>query len=270
MTRTVGAGDPKIACDFLAACTGLSKARVKDAMGKGAAWLGRRRLRRAKTTVRAGDTLSFHYDPAILALTAEPAGLVEDRGRYSVWNKPPGLLCQGTLYGDHCSLLFQAERYFTPRRKVWLIHRIDREASGLVLVAHDKRAAAALSALFRDRRMDKRYRVTVLGNMAGGEKAGCIDVPLDGRAAITEYEVGIYHGETHTTDVAVRLHTGRRHQIRRHFDGIGHPVMGDPRYGEGNKHADGLQLTAVSLRFTCPLAGDPCHFHLDRLLCPDN
>ncbi|MBI9085985.1 MAG: RluA family pseudouridine synthase [Desulfobacterales bacterium] len=268
MTRTVGADDPQIACDFLAAYTDLSKARVKDAMAKGAAWLGRRRLRRAKTTLRTGDVLSFHYDPAILALNADPAGLVEDRGRYSVWNKPPGRLCQGTLYADHCSLLYQTERYFTPRRKVWLIHRIDREASGLVLVAHDKGAAAKLSALFRDRHMDKRYRVTVLGKMAGLEGKGRIDAPLDGREAITEYEVARYQEDFDTTDLRVRIHTGRRHQIRRHFDGIGHPVMGDPRYGEGNKSGAGLQLTAVSLAFTCPIAGDHCHFRLDSLLLP--
>jgi tRNA pseudouridine32 synthase/23S rRNA pseudouridine746 synthase len=46
--------------------------------------------------------------------------------------------------------------------------------------------------------------------------------------------------------------SGRKHQIRRHFDMIGHPVMGDPRYGKGNKNAEGLQLLATSLKFKCP------------------
>jgi len=52
----------------------------------------------------------------------------------------------------------------------------------------------------------------------------------------------------------VQIRTGRLHQIRRHFDLIGHPVMGDPRYGTGNKNKEGLQLEADQLRFICPFA----------------
>lgn len=260
MTKKVAAGDAPAACDFLADNTGLSKARVKDAMTKGAVWLdgrkgGRRRLRRAKTELRPGNVVEIHYDPAVLAVAVAPAQLIEDLGRYSVWNKPAGMLCQGTDYGDHASLLFQAERHFSSRRNAWPVHRIDREASGLVLVAHDKKAAAGLSALFQKRRIEKGYRATVFGKMGEPGEKGRLDAPLDGKPAATEYEVIRYDREQNTTDVAVRILTGRRHQIRRHFDGIGHPVMGDPRYGLGNKNREGLQLTADSLAFTCPLTG---------------
>ena len=258
--KKVAAGDAPVACDFLAHHTGLPKARVKDAMAKGAVWLGgrkggRRRLRRAKAQLRPGDAVEIHYDPAVLAVTAEPAQLIEDLGRYSVWNKPPGMLCQGTDYGDHASLLFQAERHFSPRRNAWPVHRIDREASGLVLVAHDKKAAAGLSALFQKRRIDKGYRATVLGKMGVAGEKGRLDAPLDGKPATTEYGVIRYNREQNSTDVAIGILTGRRHQIRRHFDGIGHPVIGDPRYGRGNKNTAGLQLTADFLAFVCPLTG---------------
>ena len=267
ITKTVAISDSLVACDFVAGCTGLSKVRIKDAMAKGAVWLGkkkgrRHRLRRAKAALRPGDVLEIHYAPAVLALTVPPAELMEDLGRYSVWRKPAGMLCQGTLYGDHCSLLFFAERYFTPRRKTWPVHRIDREASGLVLVGHDKAAASALSALFRDRRMEKRYRVTVKGCLGTPGETGCLNALLDGKKATTEYTVLGFGENCDTTDLGVRIHTGRRHQIRRHFHGIGHPVMGDPRYGKGNKNSAGLQLTAEFLSFTCPLTGASRQYRL--------
>jgi len=61
------------------------------------------------------------------------------------------------------------------------------------------------------------------------------------------------NSEQHSATLELIIHTGRRHQIRRHLALIGHPVLGDPRYGTGNKNTAGLQLTAVALSFVCPL-----------------
>jgi tRNA pseudouridine32 synthase/23S rRNA pseudouridine746 synthase len=61
----------------------------------------------------------------------------------------------------------------------------------------------------------------------------------------------------------VEIITGRTHQIRRHFDMIGFPVVGDPRYGEGNKNRTGLKLFATSLAFTCPYQHHPVRVHID-------
>jgi len=245
------------ACAYLADQSGLAKARIKDAMNKGAVWhtaRGKRRaLRRATAALAHGDTLELHYDAALLALRPPPARCIDDHRRYSVWLKPAGLLAQGTHYGDHCSLLRQVELHFAPRRPALAVHRLDREAAGLVLVAHDSDAAARLSALFRDHAIEKRYRVQVRGKPP--TDAGTVTAPLDGKPAITHYRLEAYDAATDSATLAVRIDTGRLHQIRRHLDLLGCPVLGDPRYGTGNKNAEGLQLQAVGLRFMCPFGG---------------
>ena len=79
-----------------------------------------------------------------------------------------------------------------------------------------------------------------------------IDLALDGKPALTEVTVDDYDQQTHTSRVFIVIRTGRKHQIRRHFEMIGYPVMGDPRYGKGNKNEDGMQLAATALEFQCP------------------
>ncbi len=263
---TFSAGDPATAVAWLAARSGLPKARIKDAMSKGAVALLRpgstsRRLRRATTALRPGDRLRLHYDPRLLAETPAEARLIADRRRYSVWYKPAGLLAQGTEWGDHCSLPRQAELRFGPERPTFVVHRLDREADGLTLLAHDRQAAAALSALFREDRVDKRYRVQVLGCPGGIGQTGAIDTPLDGKPARTEYRV-VACGDGRA-ELAVTLHGGSLHQIRRHLAALGHPVLGDPRYGHGNRDPGGLRLSAVGLGFRDPFGGGRVEFSLE-------
>jgi tRNA pseudouridine32 synthase/23S rRNA pseudouridine746 synthase len=257
LTKTVGPNDPATACEFLAEFTALSKSRVKDAMSKGAVWLKKQkgkqqRIRRATAGLRPGDILSIYYDEALLCKLPPLPELISDRGRYSVWIKPAGLMTQGTKYGDHCSLMRQAELHFKTKKKVYLIHRLDREAAGLVLMAQDKAAASRLSRLFQTRQIIKRYSARVLGNLADKPQATKIDLKLDGKPAATEFAVSGYDPATHTSRVNSVIRTGRKHQIRRHFEMIGHPVMGDPRYGKNNKNKDGMQLAATALEFNCP------------------
>lgn len=248
------------AVDFLAAGSGLSKGAVKEAMVKGAVWLrrspgGRKRLRRATTELRPGDRLELFHDPALLARDGPPPRLVADRGRYSVWFKPAGLLTQGTDYGDHCALERLAAQALRPR-PVLPVHRLDRETAGLMLLAHDSAAAARLSALLAGQGVEKRYRAQLRGDVAARlGSAGVIDAPLDDRPARTEFRVLGYDAAADVSEVDVRLVTGRLHQIRRHFADAGHPVMGDPRYGSHNKNREGLRLLAWRLAFRCPFAG---------------
>jgi tRNA pseudouridine32 synthase / 23S rRNA pseudouridine746 synthase len=261
--RTLEAVTPHTICHYLADSTGLSKGRIKDAMIKGAVWISnkggkRRRLRRATAIPRVGDTLELYFDPALLAIRPMEARCVDDRRRYSVWFKPAGMMAQGTDYGDHSALLRQVEIHFRPQRQVFLVHRLDREAEGLMLVAHDRQAAARLSALFRDNGISKHYRVQVRGAM--GETRGVIDLPLDGKRALTRYTVADYHAASDVTTLDVMIETGRFHQIRRHLALCGHPAIGDPKYGAGNKNNEGLRLAAVGLRFRCPFGGETLRY----------
>lgn len=262
----VVADDPPGAADVLARVSGLSKGVVKDAMRKGAVHVGRagrtpNRLRRETATVRPGDVLEIHYDAALLALVPPEARLVRDAVRWSAWDKPAGLLTQGTPFGDHATLLRQAEKALG--RPALPVHRLDREVSGLVLVAHDERAAAALSALLREGRVVKRYRAEVLGDVASalGEE-GVVDTPLDGKAARTLWRVVAHDAARGATTLDVTIETGRQHQIRRHLESIGHPVLGDPRYGAGNKNRDGMRLAAVFLAFSEPFTGEAVELRL--------
>jgi tRNA pseudouridine32 synthase/23S rRNA pseudouridine746 synthase len=267
--KTVSTADKMIASDFIASGTGLSKTKVKDAMNKGAVWLKRskgkrRRLRRARTVLANGDVLEIFYDQKILAIIPPDAELLNNRKNYSIWFKPAGLLTQGSNFGDHCALLRAVEQYFGQRRPVHSVHRLDREVPGVVLVAHSRDAARRFSALFRNRGVIKKYRAEILGTLAEHRSSGQIDWPLDGKPALTEYSVVKYSPDRTTTSVDIKLITGRRHQLRRHFDLIGHPIIGDPLYGMGNKNPNGLKLTAVSLEFYCPFSGRETKFSIQK------
>lgn len=258
-------GESRTACELLAEGSGLSKLRVKEAMRKGAVWLkragaGEHRLRRAQARPRPGDRLSIYYDAELLARVPPAAERLHDAGRFSVWLKPAGLMTQGTRFGDHCSLLRQAEISARPDRQALAVHRLDREASGLVIVAHDRGAAAALSRLFAERRILKRYRVELRGQLVPAE--GRIALPLDGKPAVTEYVRRAYDPATDVSVVDAVMHTGRKHQIRRHFALAGAPVMGDPLYGRKNKNAAGLKLRAWRIEFAHPFSGKPVSFEV--------
>jgi tRNA pseudouridine32 synthase/23S rRNA pseudouridine746 synthase len=225
-----GAGNSGTVTDLLAGRSGLSKIRVKDAMNKGAVWLRSRKgklrhLRRASHLLGDGDNVKFYYDENLLSLKPPMAKCLFDFRYYSVWNKPAGMISQGTNYGDHCSLLRQAGLSFNPGRETFPVHRLDREASGLMLIAHSRNSASKLSALFRRQLIDKEYKVEVLGNLEEADHSGRIELQIDGKSALTEFKVKSYDRENNISVVIAMIKTGRYHQIRRHFNMIGHPVM---------------------------------------------
>lgn len=260
LKHRVVAGDPPGVADLLARATGLSKGSVKDAMRKGAVHVGRKgrglnRLRRETATVRPGDLLEIHYDAALLALVPPEPRLVRDAVRWSCWWKPAGLLSQGTPFGDHASLLRLVEK--TLDRPAHPVHRLDREVGGLVLVAHDPEAAAALSELFRAGKVVKRYRAEVTGDVVAARGAeGVVEAPIEGKPSRTLWRVAGSDRARGTTTLDVTIESGRQHQIRRHLESIGHPVLGDPRYGTGNKNREGLRLEALFLAFREPFSGE--------------
>lgn len=245
---------------LLAAAAGISKSRIKDAMLKGAVWVKRRRgrhgrLRRVSTVLHPGDRLQLFYDEELLRQQPGSAVCLEDFGRYSAWYKPAGLLSQGTSFGDHCSILRQAELFFEHRQRIFPVHRLDRETSGVIILAHGQDAAAVLSRLFREHQVEKFYLAEIAGLLLRPGDRGKIEFPVDGRDALTEFTVISHDPGRGTTCVQARPRTGRLHQIRRHFHQLQHPVVGDPRYG-GFADPAGMQLVAAALRFRCPFRGN--------------
>ncbi|MBK1852903.1 RluA family pseudouridine synthase [Marinobacter sp. 1-4A] len=243
---------PETASDALSQASGLPRQRIKDAMNKGACWWTLKgktvRLRRATKELKAGTRLQLYYDEKVLSRKPEAATLIEDKSRYSVWFKPHGLLAQGSQWGDHCSLLRHAELEL--KRPCFLIHRLDGDAAGLMLIAHDSKAAGALSQCFAGRTMAKRYLARVTGII--NTQNQLIDTPVDGKAAISRATTLRTDEAAETSLLQVIIETGRKHQIRKHLQGIGHPIIGDRLYGKPARVP--LQLLAAGLEFDCPLS----------------
>ena len=252
------------AVDLLQQASELPKQRIKYAMTQGAVWLTRdghtQRLRRAKRKLREGDELHLYYDEEILAETPPEPILVADVGDYSVWNKPYGLRSQGSKWGDHCTVARWAERHLQPERPAFTVHRLDRAADGLILVAHTKSMAAALSKIFQSRKVEKRYLALVTGDMSGYPNPLRIDEPIDDKNAVSEVQFLNFSDDKSL--VEVRIETGRKHQIRRHLTDLGHPVVGDRLYGTGEEDGVDLQLTAFLLAFRCPVSGKKVEYRL--------
>lgn len=146
-----------------------------------------------------------------------------------------------------------------------IVHRLDKDTSGLLAVARTALAYDSLTGQLADRTMGRSYRALVLGRLGAG--SGAVEAPIgrsrrdrtrmavtrDGREARTRYRVlARYEEPLPLTELDVRLDTGRTHQIRVHLSAIGHPVAGDGRYGGGRSrlglarpflHAESLQLT---------------------------
>ena len=189
-----------------------------------------------------------------LAVVDKPAGLVV--------HPAPGHRGR-TLVDELSHLLGGGE----PNRP-GIVHRLDRDTSGLMLVARDDEAHRRLSAMIKAREVERRYLALIEGRPAS--RAGTIDAPLGrhhraperravrgrgSRDARTHFEVV----EALSTDalVDVRLETGRTHQIRAHFAAIGHPVAGDPRYGHAVRHGLRRQfLHSARLGFVHPFSGE--------------
>jgi tRNA pseudouridine32 synthase/23S rRNA pseudouridine746 synthase len=148
-----------------------------------------------------------------------------------------------------------------PQRNAFIVHRLDRAASGLILLAHGKQAARHLSALFQQRLVEKRYQVQVHGQYP--EQLVSIDQKLDGRTAVSHVQRLEYDAHKDQSQLEVSIETGRKHQIRRHLAGAGFPVVGDRLYGQ-KKVTDDLRLQAVYLAFMAEPGGEKREYHLPK------
>lgn len=209
-----------------------------------------KRIRDPRYRLRKDDLLEAVYDPKVLALAPfTSAQCLYDSPHYGVWLKPANIMSQGTDAGDQTSLMYAVEM---TGKTPFLVHRLDRETQGLVLVAYNSKATHLLSELFHHNKIKKIYHalVKVHGFL---ENQGVIEFPLDQQEAKTSYKV--LDRSQDKALLELEIHTGRLHQIRRHLDLIEAPVMGDPKYGKGNKNKDGLALASISLEFIDPWSG---------------
>ena len=208
--------------------------------------------------------LDVVYEDDDVIVVNKPTGLVV----HPAPGHPDGTLVNALLHhcGDSLSGVGGALR-------PGIVHRIDRDTSGLIIAAKNDAAHLALSAQLKDHSLSRTYECLVTGNMK--QDSGTVDAPIGrssadrkkmavvptGRRAVTHWEVvARYPGVTH---LRCRLETGRTHQIRVHMAYIGHPILGDTVYG-AKKPVPGLTgqcLHATGLRFVHPRTGDPVELH---------
>ncbi|MCI8422716.1 MAG: RluA family pseudouridine synthase [Lawsonibacter sp.] len=203
--------------------------------------------------------LDVVYEDADLIVVNKPVGLVV----HPAPGHPDGTLVNALLY--HCGDTLSG---INGELRPGIVHRIDRDTSGLLIAAKNDRAHLALAAQLQDHSLSRVYEAVAVGGLR--EDAGTVDAPIGrhpvnrkkmaidprgGRAAVTHWTVlARFSGYTH---LECRLETGRTHQIRVHLASIGHPLLGDTVYGS-KKPVPGLAgqcLHARRLRFVHPATG---------------
>lgn len=246
----------KTAVDALGQSTELTRQTIKQAMTKGAVWLTRntstQRIRRADKSLKPGDELHLYFDQSVLETEPQAATLLADEGVYSIWYKPYGMLCQGSKWGDHCTINRWAEKNLEPQRPAFIVHRLDRAATGLIIIAHQKRVAAYFSHLFQSRDIEKKYQALVEGDFPNELK---LDSDIENKHALSHAISIAYNSATNQSLVEVTIETGRKHQIRRHLSEAGFPIVGDRLYGQGNENSSDLCLASFYLSFISPIDG---------------
>lgn len=210
---------------------------------------------KASAKLKLSDKVEVHFPaPKELKLKAVkiPIEIVYEDEDLLVVNKPSGMAVHPGAGESHLEDSLVSALLYYCRGKLsgisgvmrpGIVHRLDKDTSGLLVVAKNDKAHQALSAQFRDREVEKTYYALVAGRLV--PERGTIDAPIGrdprdrkkmavvsdakGRQAVTKYRVLKYLGDF--TYVEISLITGRTHQIRVHFASIGHPLAGDPLYG---------------------------------------
>ncbi len=230
---------------------------------------------RKNRKVQSGETYVVNLpEPAETELRAQdiPLDVVYEDEDVIVVNKPRGMVvhpapghAEGTLVNALLAHCGDSLSGIGGEKRPGIVHRIDKDTSGLIIAAKNDAAHRSLSEQLKSRSLSRVYEAVVLGNIRSD--AGTVDAPLgrhptdrkrqtvtekNARNAVTHYEVlARYNGYTH---VRCKLETGRTHQIRVHMAYIGHPVLGDLVYGrkKPEKGLSGQCLHARELTFVHP------------------
>ncbi|MDR0952166.1 MAG: RluA family pseudouridine synthase [Oscillospiraceae bacterium] len=257
---------------------GLSRSQAARLFESGAVLLREKAVRK-NYRVSGGEFFTIELpEPEDTSLSPEniPLDIVYEDDDLIVVNKPKGLVVHpapghsgGTLVNAllyHCG---ESLSGIGGEKRPGIVHRIDKDTSGLIIAAKNDFAHRKLAAQLSDHSLSRTYEALVLGSLR--EDSGTINAPIgrsqtdrkkmavterNSRAAVTHYEVIARHeGFTH---IRCKLETGRTHQIRVHLASLGHPVLGDPLYCRQKppKGLEGQCLHARELRFVHPRTGE--------------
>ena len=268
---------------FLSARLGVTRSAAKKLLDGGHITVGGKAVK-ASRPVNAGEEVVAEIpDPETLDLTPQdiPVDIVYEDEDIAVVNKPQGLTVHagsGNLSGTLVNALLYRLNSLSSINGVvrpGIVHRIDKDTSGLLVVAKNDAAHLSLSAQIAEKTCRREYlalcegifkedtgRIETYIGRSPSDRVKMAVVPKEkGKYALTEYEVQARYAEGFTF-ARFRLYTGRTHQIRVHCRHIGHPVVGDPVYGSKKQkfHLAGQLLHACRLELTHPRTGERMSF----------
>ncbi len=261
---------------FISSAADLTRSHVQKLIGEELVTVNGRK-ERSSYRMKPGDLISLQIPmPAGTEIKPEfiPLEIYYEDTDVIIVNKPRGMVVHpapgnysGTLVNallHHCRHLSTIGGNLRPG----IVHRLDKDTSGLIIAAKNDMAHLGLTLQLKDRLIERRYLALVHGRVR--DRSGIIDAPIgrdpknrqkmavtigNGKDAVTKYHVlGRYIGHTY---LELKLVTGRTHQIRVHLSFIGHPVVGDPKYGPIRPRfgLEGQFLHAAALGFNHPRTG---------------
>lgn len=266
----------------LADLTELSRSQANEAIKNGNILVNGKAVK-AKYSVKEGDLVTYDLpESEVLEYEAEdiPLDIVYEDDDVAVVNKPQGMVVHPSV-GHTSGTLVNALMYHIHDLssingvvRPGIVHRIDKDTSGLLMIAKNDRAHQALAEELKDKKSLRKYLAIVHGNISNDR--GVIEAPIGrsekdrkkqavmakGKPAVTHFKVLERFGNY--TLVELTLETGRTHQIRVHMAYIGHPVAGDPLYGPRKTlKGNGQFLHAQTLGFTHPTTGESLRFSVE-------
>ncbi len=254
----------------------ISRKKIKTIIDNGGAYINKKRVKVAKAFLTIGDTVELYWDDKqkdSIQITKE--SVVFENEDFIILDKPAGIAVQGTLDTDKTTILHALHKFYPkkyPFHAMYLVHRLDKETSGLMIIAKKQETQKVFEEMFRNHEIYKTYKA--LCYFTPKEKQGVVKYPIakdiarkntyfavvtnkqypSQKAAETEYTVEKIY-KNGVTLVSCTPKTGRTHQIRVHLGAIGAPILGDKTYAQNiyaHPHGRGVlrqMLHASDLKF---------------------